>query len=261
MKLGKNHFKRSHIRECLILLGIVLLLLVAIRPLIGVGETPYMEGIVEETTLEAVSEGQSGEEVSETESVMGDEVVEEPTYRELKMSTSTDTFEWLYEYLNSKEAKLLTEGEYITVKKKLEGRDDALSKYILGTEDNFFAKDIDDDEFYKLYYEAIYANKEEDWISSYTKAYFQILESVKTDGGTDMEAMIRAIDKGSSELRAVPGTESLIALLRANYNGLIEEMPYYDSAAILTEVNEVAKQHPELDEVFNGLRSQYNTVN
>lgn len=270
-KLKKNHFKRSKwklILPLLILLGIAVLLiswkLGSLTDTTAESGPPvksaHPKEVAEETSIEETTDyGFSSED--ETVYATEEQPDEEQTYAEIELTNDTDTFEWLYQFLNSREVKLLTEGEYLTVKNKLEGRDDELSQYILSSGDNFFSKEIDDDKFYELYYNAIEANKETDWLSNYTKAYFSILGDVVTDENADMSAVINAIDEGSYDLRATPGTEPLIALLRANYNGLIEEMPYYDSAAILSKADKVSKEHPELDEIFNKLRSKYNTVN
>lgn len=210
----------------------------------------------ETDVIDTTESGQAVEDstIEEDTAIEGDEIVP------VELTEDVDTFEWLYGYIHSRSTSLLSEGEFLTVKNKLSDRDDRLSMIIKNADENIFNIGEGQVEFLLAYFDELSANKDKEWVSSATKEYFEMLDSLEIVDSIDLESAIREIDSGKEYNQATEESKYMICGLRANKSGLLNEMPYYDAACVLEKLNVFTQEHPELDEVFNQLRSGYNGV-
>lgn len=199
--------------------------------------------------------------VNATKEVTEAEVTEaDSSVQREELTEDIDTFEWLYKFLNSREAKLVTEGESITIKKQLAERDDDLATLIKGSGGNIFKDTEETNKFYGLYYSYLERNRDAEWLDKVTRDYFKAMDSVEIKEDADIKETILAMDKGTTEVATPERYKYLVYGLLANQMGFIEKMPYYDAASILYKLDECSKEHTELDSVFIELRSKYNGI-
>lgn len=171
-----------------------------------------------------------------------------------------DAFNWLYVYLSNKKDRLVTEGEYMTIKDNMQGKRGNIADLLNNTDTNPFIESDTQSAFLEAYYKDLLEHKESDWLDKATKNYFTMTERVKVREGLDIEKVITDLDNGMTVTEIPPNTEDLMYGLIAYHEGMLEAMPFYDAACIMYRLDNWSKQHPETDEIFNKLKGKYNGI-